>query len=160
LLDLHRALVGLGGWVGSRTFEEQLTDAMRALEDSTFAPMLEPPDRRVLLDALGRAQSEARNWPSTVIHGSPHRMNILNQEGAPIFIDLETIQTGPLEWDLAHLEPEVAEAYPQDHDEDRLGVCRTAVSAATATWCWGGLHRGPDMRTHAEYHLSVVRLSS
>ena len=105
--------------------------------------MLEPPDRRVLLNALGRAKSEARNWPRAVIHGSPHRMNILNQEGAPVFIDLETIQTGPLEWDLAHLEPEVAEAYPEDHDEDRLDVCRTAVSAATATWCWAGSTEDP-----------------
>jgi hypothetical protein len=160
LLDLHRALVGLADWVGHRTFEEQLADAVRALANSEFAPMLEPRDRGVLMEALGRAESAARSWPTMVIHGSPHRMNILNREGAPVFIDLETIQLGPVEWDLAHLEVDVAEAYPEGYDEDRLGVCRTAVSAATATWCWGAIHRGPDMRAHAEHHLSVVRQAS
>ena len=48
------------------------------------------------------------NWPRHVLHGSPHRMNILTRDGAPVFIDLETIQIGPIEWDLADLEPEVA----------------------------------------------------
>jgi hypothetical protein len=160
LLDLHRALVALADWVGHRTFEEQLTDAMHALADSEFAPMLESRDRRVLIDALDHSKSTARNWPSVVIHGSPHRMNILSREGAPVFIDLETIQLGPVEWDLAHLEVDVAEAYPAGYDEDRLGICRTAVSAATATWCWGAIHRGPDMRAHAQHHLDVVRLAS
>jgi hypothetical protein len=32
-----------------------------------------------------------------VLHGSPHRMNILARSGAPVFIDLETIQIGPIE---------------------------------------------------------------
>ena len=68
-----------------------------------------------------------------MLHGSPQRMNILTRDGAPVFIDSETIQIGPIEWDLAHLEPEVASAYPADHDDDRLRVCGTAVSAATAT---------------------------
>jgi hypothetical protein len=87
-------------------------------------------------------------------------MNILASGGAPVFIDLETIQLGPIEWDLAHLEVEVARAYPGSLDDDLLAMCRTAVSAATATWCWGGLDRGPDMRTHAEHHLAVVRSAS
>jgi Ser/Thr protein kinase RdoA (MazF antagonist) len=160
LRDLHRDLVRLADRVGGRTFEEQLGDAVRALEDSTFAPVLDAADRRLLLDALGHAGSEARTWPRAVIHGSPHRGNVLNRDGAPVFIDLETIQVGPVEWDLAHLEAEVAEAYAGDHDENLLAVCRIAVSATTATWCWGGLHRGPDMRTHAEHHLGVVRMAS
>ena len=87
-------------------------------------------------------------------------MNILSMRGAPIFIDLETIQLGPIEWDLAHLEPAVADQYPGPHDEHLLATCRTAVSAATATWCWGALERGPDMRAHAEHHLAVVRATS
>ena len=60
-------------------------------------------------------------------------MNILTRDGALVFIDSETIQIGPIEWDLAHLEPEVASVYPADHDDDRLRVCGTAVSAATVT---------------------------
>ena len=157
---LHSYLAGLADVVAGRTCAEQLGDAMRALQDEAFAPLLGDADRRLLLDALGHAKSHSRDWPRHVLHGSPHRMNILTRDGAPVFIDLETIQIGPIEWDLAHLEPEVARAYPADHDDDRLRVCRTAVSAATATWCWDGLHRGPDMRTHAEHHLGVVRAAN
>ena len=38
LLDLHRALASLTGWVGSRTFEEQLTDAIDALRELHVCP--------------------------------------------------------------------------------------------------------------------------
>jgi hypothetical protein len=35
-------------------------------------------------------------------------MNILVVAGCPRFIDFETVQVGPIELDIAHLEPEVA----------------------------------------------------
>lgn len=156
--DLHSHLVVLADdLVVDRILAEQLVAAMRALHDETFAPLLGEGDRRLLARVLDRTLRECGEWPSAVVHGSPHRLNILDCHGAPVFIDLETIQTGPVEWDLAHLEPEVADAYPEGHDEDRLAACRTAVSAVTATWCWGGLQKGPDMRSHAEHHLAVVR---
>jgi hypothetical protein len=157
LRDLHRHVTGLPDWVADRSFEEQLTDPRQALHNPAFAPLLDPADRHLLREALDRAIDEARNGSHAVLHGSPHRMNILSIDGAPVFIDLETIQLGPIEWDLAHLEPDVAHAYQGTIDEDLLAICRTAVSAATATWCWNGLERGPDMRDHAEHHLAVVR---
>jgi hypothetical protein len=86
-------------------------------------------------------------------------MNILMDEGAPVFVDLETVQRGPVEWDLAHLDPEVAVRYPAPYDDHVLAACRIAVSATTSTWCWDALHRGPDMRMHAEYHLAQVQRS-
>jgi hypothetical protein len=85
-------------------------------------------------------------------------MNIVAVDGLPRFIDLETIQLGPVEWDLAHLESEVATHYPGTYEDEVLAACRTAVSATTSTWCWDALHRGPDMRAHAEHHLAQVRL--
>ena len=161
LCDLHRHLVGLRELVAGRGFEEQLEDARRALQRSGFAPLLGPADRELLRDLLGRAAEELRNCPRVVVHGSPHRMNILVSDGGvPVFTDLETIQLGPIEWDLAHLEVEVARAYPGSFDDDLLALCRTAVSATTATWCWDALDRGSDMRTHAEHHLAVVCAAS
>ena len=52
---------------------------------------------------------------------------------------------------------EVVALYPADLDRDLLQRCRTAISAATSTWCWQGIDRGPDMRSHAEQHLEIVR---
>lgn len=94
-----------------------------------------------------------------VIHGSPHRFNILVVDEAPRFIDFETVGIGLLEWDLAHLEPDVADLYPGEFDCQTLALCRVMVSAATSTWCWGGLERGSDMQSHAQHHLGVVRSS-
>ncbi len=76
-----------------------------------------------------------------------------------MFVDFETVASGPLEWDLAHLEEEVADHYPDARDRDLLGTCRTAISAATATWCWKGRDRGADMGSHAARHLATVRRS-
>ena len=92
-----------------------------------------------------------------VIHGSPHRMNIVVVAGTPRFIDFETVGLGPVEWDVAHLEPEVARNYPGHLDEETLDHCRMMISASTSTWCWGGLERGPDIREHAERHLGLIR---
>lgn len=157
LRELHRALTGLADQIGDRSVDAQLEDARRALRHPALASRLDAADRRLLEDALVRAVDEARSWPRAVIHGAPHRMNILMSEGPPVFIDLETIEMGPVEWDLAHLEVEVAQAYPEPLDDGLLAECRTAVSAATAVWCWGRVERGPDMRAHAEHHLAIVR---
>lgn len=157
LCDLHHHLGGLVDWVADRSLEQHLARARQALQEPTFAPLLDRADRHLLRDALTRAVDDTRRSQPAVIHGSPHRLNIVVMQGAPKFIDLETIQVGPIEWDLAHLEVEVARAYPKPFDHDLLTRCRTAVSATTATWCWGGLERGPDMRAHAEHHLEVVR---
>jgi hypothetical protein len=92
-----------------------------------------------------------------VIHGSPHRFNILVVDAPPQFIDFETVELGPLEWDLAHLEPEVADLYPGEFNDQVLALCRVMVSAATSTWCWEGSGRGPDMQIHAQHHLEMVR---
>ena len=74
-----------------------------------------------------------------------------------MFIDFETVELGPFEWDLAHLDEEVTGLYPADLDEDLLQTCRISISAATSTWCWEGIDRGADMRSHAEQHLETVR---
>jgi hypothetical protein len=38
-----------------------------------------------------------------------------------------------------------------------LTSLRAVVSAMTSAQCWDSLHRGADMREHAEHHLSIVR---
>ena len=133
--------------------------AIRCLEDGEFAPDLRAEDREILHGVLSSAM---RSLPmlsdsGRVIHGSPHRLNILVVAGRPRFIDFETVEFGPVEWDVAHLEPEVARHYPGHLDAETLALCRMMISATTATWCWGALERGPDMRGHAERHLAVVR---
>jgi aminoglycoside phosphotransferase (APT) family kinase protein len=161
LSALHAALAMLGGNIHSRTHKNQITDAIRALDRPAFAPELPKDARSHLRQALAEGLvtlSQAAD-DGHIIHGSPHRFNILVVAGSPRFIDFETVEHGPLEWDLAHLEPKVADYYPNDLNPEVLTCCRLMISALTSSWCWDGLNRGPDMRAHAEHHLAVVRSS-
>jgi hypothetical protein len=159
LFVLHEALATVVGDTDRPPYDAHISNAARALDRPGFAPDLGGDDRRVLRHTLSeglvglRATADAGH----TIHGSPHRLNILVVAGSPKFIDFDTVQRGPREWDLAHLEPSVAEHYPGILDADVLARCRILVSATTATWCWDGLDRGPDMRGHARHHLDIVR---
>jgi len=161
LFHLHSKLASMREGAGFPSLRERLMSAVGALERPDIAPALVEADRALLRETLvdGIARLAKVTGGERVIHGSPHRFNILVVDAAPRFIDFETVVLGPLEWDLAHLEPEVAGLYPGEFDYQALALCRVMVSAATSTWCWEGLERGSDMRSHAQHHLQVVRSS-
>jgi thiamine kinase-like enzyme len=104
------------------------------------------------LDALAPPDSHV------VIHGSPHPYNVLLVDGEPLFIDFETACTGPVEWDLAHLEPELGSSYSGSSPARLLWACRGMASIKTAVWCSADVDRG-DLRDHAEMHLAHIRTS-
>lgn len=139
-----------------RAFSQELEDVAECLGDRRFAPELRGPDRNLLIRALGEC-ALGDGFREAVLHGSPHRYNILNVEGKPRFIDFETVCHGPVEWDLAHLEPDVANGYPGSVDQELLARCVTLVSAKTAAWCWARAGGNEEMRWHAQQHLDAVR---
>jgi hypothetical protein len=160
--SLHALHAGLAKVPGRSTFrpcQGRLEAAVDLLGDPELAAGLSRDDcallRRALLDGIDALN--ALTGPLHVLHGSPHRLNILVTGGKVVFIDFETVELGPVEWDLAHLEEEVGVCYPADLDQDLLRTCRIAISAATSTWCWEGITRGVDMLSHAEHHLETVR---
>jgi hypothetical protein len=159
LFELHAALDTLGSTIAVPSYDTQVVDAIHALADRDFAPDLRAEDRADLLRVLTLGRNRLPGLANTdrIIHGSPHGMNMLVVDGSPRFIDFETVQVGPIEWDIAHLEPGVASCYPAPLDVEAMALCRLMISATTSTWCWGGLDRGPDMRDHAETHLAIVR---
>jgi len=158
---LHAKLAAIGGKFELPNFDERLRQAVDTLGHPGVSADLATGDRLLLRTALveGMTRLASTHSPTKVLHGSPHRMNILSADGVPVFIDFETVERGPVEWDLAHLEPHVADLYPAEIDHEALATCRIMVSAATTTWCWQGLERGTDMRLHAEQHLEIVRAS-
>ena len=142
------------------SFDAPILDTMASLDRESFAPELKSPDRVVLRHALNDGQrllADRSKWQ--VIHGSPHRFNILIADDTPVFIDFETLAVGPVEWDLAHLEPDVRTHYPGPIDAQLLTSLRILVSAMTSAQCWHSIDRGPDMRAHAEHHLEIVRVA-
>ena len=159
LFALHAGLAKIPGRSTLRTCDGRLESAVGLLDGPELARGLAKKDcallRRALLDGIAALNSQT--GPLRALHGSPHRFNILTTGGTTLFIDFETVELGPVEWDVAHLEEEVAVHYPADLDQNLLRTCRIAISAATSTWCWEGIDRGADMQSHAEHHLESVR---
>jgi hypothetical protein len=161
LADLHEALGQVGGTEGLAlpAWDIALRDVMGRLRDDGYATPLSKEDRDLLTTTIARhaevAETSARH---RALHGSPHELNILMVAGEPRFIDFETVCVGPVEWDLCHLAPPVADLYDRV-DPEALAVSRLVVSAMTAALCWDAIERGEDMRFHAEHHLGVVRHS-
>lgn len=156
LSELHQALCTYAGTLPS--CEGELAAVSDVLADRHRAPALPDRGRRqVLQRALGDLTTELRQLiPSKApIHGSPHSGNQIARTGSVLFLDFETTCLGPLEWDLAHVNDDVAHDYPAEVDPRVLAVCRGLVSAKTATWCWAKYDH-PDLRWHAEHHLQVV----
>ena len=136
---------------------ESLGHAHRALQRTTtavpdyrhwldlFATSLFDDDEMSNLDIEGRkdlrtAYNELRvrldSYPSSSfrIHGDPHIGNFLRASNDLVLIDFETVCTGPPEWDLASLEPSVADLYPTIIDEELFGLLRIMNNVRVATW--------------------------
>jgi hypothetical protein len=161
LAALHWALHGCQAEAGPlRDCSAMLNDARAVLQSGILDPVLTREDRRLLADVLhdvSRQLADVRH--QSVLHGSPHRGNVIAGRAGIVFIDFETICVGPVEWDLAHLDVHVAEFFPTAVDEGLLRACRLGVSATTAVWCWADVDRG-DLRAHAEHHLEVVKTAA
>src|SRR5688500_6126540 len=132
---LHEHLARYEGPVPN--FRDALTRSRAALADDGMMRALSHGDRSILRDAFDRlrAELEERRFAERLIHGEPHRDNVLATAAGLRWIDFEEVSVGPLEWDLASL-PSGAEAVFPEVDRDLLGLLRTLNSARVATWCW------------------------
>jgi len=68
------------------------------------------------------------------LHGDPHTGNMLRPSSDLVILDLETVCTGPLEWDLASLGSGVADNYDHGVDSDLLRLLREMNRVRVATW--------------------------
>ena len=92
-------------------------------------------DLRTAYEEL-RPRIDGHRWTPVRIHGEPHFGNCLRTNDGLVLIDFETVCTGPVEWDLASLEPAVADHYRASLDDDLLGLLRTMNDVRIATWCF------------------------
>jgi len=154
LRALHAALERYGPSLPS--FREALDLGRGTLEDDAQMAALPEADRGRLAAAFDGwlAELDCRTFPERVLHGEPHDRNLLFTPRGPRWIDLEAVSCGPVEWDLAFLEDDVVELFPEA-DPDLLGLLRLLNSARVGTWCWARVDVG-DMRWHAEHHLGIV----
>lgn len=154
LRHVHAAMLAYPAPLPS--FSEELDSVAEVLADSERSRSLSDIDRATLRRALSDLRGRLDTSEPVPLHGSPHDGNTLTDDDTVRFVDFETACVGPLEWDLAHLSAEAADAYPDPIDLQRLQICRALVSAKTATWCWANYDH-PHMRWHAKHHLQAVQ---
>lgn len=112
--------------------------------------------RSIYDQLLARTREHLSGVSGRLLHGEPHGGNVLVTNERPTFLDFEGVCLGPLEWDLASVDPAVAARYPGPIDADLLALLNLLNRARVAVWCWAGADRG-DMRWHAEHHLAYLK---
>ena len=121
----------------SPRFTDRIREAERVAAEPGQSPELDDEDRVFLGDRLARLRRriDRQGQVEQLLHGEPHPGNVLSTERGPLFVDFETMCTGPVEFDLAHVPRPVGDHYA-DVDQDLLDDCRQLVLAMVAAWRW------------------------
>ncbi|MGQ4269321.1 phosphotransferase [Nocardiopsis changdeensis] len=153
---LHSGMRGID--LPAPRFTDRVRDAQRLVADRDRTPALTDPDRELLGDTLATLKRTVgeRGGAEQLLHGEPHPGNLLTTREGPLFVDLETCCTGPVEFDLAHAPEEVGAHYP-GVDHDLLRDCRILVLAMVATWRWDRDDRFPDGHRMGTEWLARIR---
>lgn len=128
--------------VASRDVTPGLADADRAFLASTLRDMKRP--------------VVTRRGPGQLLHGEPHRWNVLSTRNGPLFTDFENTARGPVEYDLAWVPTEVSDRY-RDADQGLVGECRGLVLAMIAAYRWRRDDQHPSGRQAGVALLHVLR---
>jgi aminoglycoside phosphotransferase (APT) family kinase protein len=128
--------------VASRDITPGLTDTDRGLLASTLRDL-----RRPIVN---------RRIPGQLLHGEPHRQNVLNTANGPLFTDFENTAYGPVEYDLAWAPKAVSDRY-RDADQNLVGECRGLVLAMVAAYRWRRDDQHPSGRQSGVALLNVLR---
>ncbi|MYT75517.1 MULTISPECIES: aminoglycoside phosphotransferase family protein [unclassified Streptomyces] len=139
-------------------FTERVAQARGLVADRDRTPALGDADRRLLADTLDeRCRAiTGRGGPEQLLHGEPHPGNLLATRHGPLFIDLETVCRGPVEFDLAHA-PDAVAAHCSGIDPDLLHDCRILVLAIITTWRWDRDDQLPDGHRLGREWLDRIR---
>jgi Ser/Thr protein kinase RdoA (MazF antagonist) len=156
LARLHAGLRAVN--VPAPRFTRRVDQAHDLVADRDRSPALADADRELLLRTLRdqRRLVAGSGAAEQLLHGEPHPGNVLVTRGGPLFVDLETVCRGPVEFDLAHAPDDVALHYP-DADPALLRACRTLTLAIATAWRWDREDQLPDGRRLGREWLALLR---
>lgn len=146
--------------VATPHFTDRVEQAQQLVASRDHTPALADADRKLLGGTLRNLKCAigAHGGVEQLLHGEPHRGNVVTTKNGPVFVDLETSCRGPVEFDLAHAPDEVAEHYP-GVDHSLLRQCRLLVLAMITTWRWERGDQLPNGRQLGTDWLSQLRVS-
>ncbi|WP_327109335.1 phosphotransferase [Nonomuraea glycinis] len=137
---------------------ERIAGALSEVSDREQTPELSGPDRELLSTTLKSVSAAISGGEAgeQLLHGEPHPGNLLNTRRGPLFVDLATCCTGPIEFDLAHAPEDVDEHCPEA-DHDLIHQCRAVMWALFSTWRWRRDDQFPDRHHWRAEGLNRVR---
>jgi hypothetical protein len=139
-------------------FRDRVREAQLLAGSPDRTPGVADADRELLMNTFGRVLPAIaeRAAAEQLLHGEPHPGNVLSTTHGPLFIDLETVCRGPVEFDLAHVPHDVGEAY-EGVDHALLDDCRVLVLAMIAAWRLDPDDRLPGGSQTARELLAALR---
>jgi hypothetical protein len=152
LIEMHAAMLRIE--MVTPEWTDRVADALALVGSPDRTPELADGDRQFLVGSLRalRRRIGERGAPEQILHGEPHRGNVLRTKRGPLFVDLETCCRGPVEFDLAYVPDDVAARYP-GADAELLRACRALMLAMVAAWRWDRDDQFPD---GAEYRAPLL----
>jgi len=156
LLRVHEALQHIEADLPPFTAAIHACEAI--LADPAEAPMLAANDRQFLqrLYADLRQELDGYELASRPLHGDTHLANVLITGSGAVWMDLEAVCMGPLEWDVVTL-PASARSEFKDIDPDLIRLLSSLRSLGVSTWCWVDFDRSSDVSEAAIYHLDRLK---
>jgi hypothetical protein len=157
-------------------FTDRVAEAQRLVDNRPETPELADADRELLsntLPSLRRAILD-RGATEQLLHGEPHRGNLLRTKRGLLFTDLETCCRGPVEFDIAHCTrvnsarggtpwyvdantpSDVGEHY-EHADQELIRACWVLMLAMVTAWRWDRRDQFPDGRRMGVEFLSELR---
>jgi len=158
LAEVHRALDTF--IAPTRSFmDRQVRRAGDVLANPLSLPDLSQSERNFLHQTYLALISAVRDrgFEYRLLHGDPHRGNYLAAQNGCLFIDFESVCSGPLEWDLSALPGAGAGTFSVD--DELLSLVRRLRSLCVAVWCWSRPHVSAELDRAARGHLQSLRES-
>jgi phosphotransferase family enzyme len=139
-------------------FTDRVAAARSLLGDLARTPQLGDVDRELLSRTLTSlpASITDRGADEQLLHGEPHPGNVLHTSMGPLFVDLETVVRGPVEFDIVHAPEQASEYYPTA-DPELLVECRILMLAMITTWRWNRDDQLPNGRQLGTEWISQLR---
>lgn len=156
LRTVHSALADVDAELPS--FIVKIESCEIILANPNEAPSLEPGDRRFLTKLYetlsGRLSAITGVWQP--LHGDAHLGNVRISRTGAIWMDLEAVCRGPVEWDVASLPPASWRHFP-DLDQAVMRLLTDVRSLCVAIWCWAEFDRSAATREAAINHLGTLK---
>lgn len=156
LKDLHSALADFETDLPS--FVEKVASCGDILADAEQAPRLASSDRCFLQRLYQRLCNDLQRIGGTwqPIHGDAHSGNALITNAGAVWMDLESVCVGPVEWDIGFLPPETWSEFERA-DAALIRQLADVRSSCVATWCWAEFDRSSAAREAAVHHLDKLK---